>query len=87
MSRGSPICPIRIPSELLAVMEATIRRANAVRRAEPWTRSGFIIAAIREKIAKMERSRSSGGRSSGGRSTTARKRPPGDDVPLPEDDV
>lgn len=62
MSRGSPIVPIRIPSELLAEMDQVILRANEVRRGEPWGRTGFILSAVREKLAKMERSRASGGK-------------------------
>lgn len=57
MSAGSPICPIRIPAALLAEMEGVIERANDRRKGEPWTRTAFILTAIREKIVKMERSR------------------------------
>lgn len=57
MSKGSPIVPIRIPPDLLGEMERVIAARNVVTRGEPWTRTGFVISAIREKLLKMERSR------------------------------
>lgn len=60
MSKGSQIVPIRVPADLMAAMTIAIDRRNAVAAGEPWTRTGFIVTAIREKLAKMERSR--GGR-------------------------
>jgi hypothetical protein len=57
MSKGSPIVPVRIPPELLGEVARCIARRNVWSRNEPWTTSGFVIAAIREKLAKMERSR------------------------------
>lgn len=59
MSKGSPIVPIRIPAELLALVDEQIASSNTRRGDEPWTRSAFIIAAIKEKLDKMERSRKS----------------------------
>lgn len=58
-SRGSPICPIRIPAALLLEMEQLIKASNERRKGEPWTRTSFILTAIREKLYKMERSRKS----------------------------
>lgn len=58
MSKGSPIIPIRIPAEVLASMDLTIVQRNTYTHNEPWSRSSFIISAIKDKIAKMERSRS-----------------------------
>jgi hypothetical protein len=58
VSKGSPVVPMRIPSELLAEIERAIEGRNSRAPGEPWTRTGFIITAIREKLAKMERSRS-----------------------------
>jgi hypothetical protein len=60
MSKGSKIIPFRIPSELLAEMESVIAGRNSRAKGEPWGRTGFVIAAIREKISKMQRSRSGG---------------------------
>lgn len=57
MSKGSPIIPTRIPTELLGEIDAAIERANRHRKGEALTRSSFLIAAVREKLAKMERSR------------------------------
>jgi hypothetical protein len=62
VSTGSPVIPLRIPRELLAEIQAAMERASHYRQGEPWTRSGFILAAIREKLQKMERSRMSGKR-------------------------
>jgi hypothetical protein len=56
MGKGSKIVPIRIPAELLGLMDEGIARSYRTRFAGPWTRSSFIIAAIEEKLAKMARS-------------------------------
>jgi len=56
MSRGSPLLTVRIPAELLALVDQTIARSAGTRRDGPWTRSSFIISAIEEKLAKMARS-------------------------------
>lgn len=57
MSKGSPIVPVRIPQSLLHEISQCIDRRNLWTLREEWTTSSFVIAAIREKIAKMERSR------------------------------
>ncbi len=57
MSKGSPIVPIRVPSDLLARIDQQIADSNPRRSAEPWTRSAFILSAVAEKLAKMERGR------------------------------
>lgn len=56
MSKGSYVVPVRVPAELLAEVEATVKRSAHTRTGEPWTRSSFIIAALREKLSKMKRS-------------------------------
>lgn len=56
MSAGNKICPIRIPPELLEAIQDAINSRNEKTREEPWTRTGFIITAIREKLAHRERS-------------------------------
>lgn len=58
MSKGSPVIPLRIPQTLLNEMEIVIAQRNTLTLNEPWSRSSFIVAAIREKLAHMERSRS-----------------------------
>jgi len=58
VAKGSPIIPVRIPADLLGAIDRQIESRNAVAHGEPWTRSAFIVAALREKLAKMERSRS-----------------------------
>jgi hypothetical protein len=55
MSKGSPIIPVRIPVELLAELDAKIDTVNDRRKDEPYRRSSFIIAAIREKLDKYKR--------------------------------
>jgi hypothetical protein len=56
MSRGSPLLTIRIPTELLGLVDDAVARSVHTRRDGPWTRSSFINKAIQEKIAKMARS-------------------------------
>jgi len=67
MSRGSPIVPVRIPAELLAEIGQVIDGRNERARGAPWTRSEFIVLALREKLAKMERSRSGRAKAAGRR--------------------
>jgi len=57
MSLGNPVVQVRVPRPILEEMDETIQRANGHRVVEDWTRSSFVLAAIREKIAKMKRSR------------------------------
>jgi metal-responsive CopG/Arc/MetJ family transcriptional regulator len=47
---------LRIPAELLELVDEIIARSAQTRRNGPWTRSSFIVAAIEEKIDKMARS-------------------------------
>ena len=56
MAKGSKIVPVRIPAELLGVMDEVIARSLHTRRDGAWTRSSFVISAIEEKLAKMARS-------------------------------
>lgn len=63
MSKGNPIVPLRFPPQLLDQVDAKIRRSLDTRAAEPWTRTSFILAAVKEKLAKMKRS--AGGRRKG----------------------
>lgn len=57
MGKGSPVIPIRFPVDLLAVVDQEVSRSADYRTDGPWTRSSFVLAAVREKLAKMERSR------------------------------
>jgi hypothetical protein len=57
MSAGSPIVNLRIPVELLDAIDAEIARTNQNIRNAPFSRSSWLIVAIREKIAKSLRSR------------------------------
>jgi hypothetical protein len=56
MSKGSPRLTIRIPAELLALVDKAVYRSVYTRTNGPWTRSSFVISAIEEKLAKMARS-------------------------------
>ena len=56
MAKGSPVLSVRIPVELLALVDEVISRSADTRKAGPWTRSSFIVAAIEEKLEKMARS-------------------------------
>jgi hypothetical protein len=57
MSAGSQIIPVRLAAELLDDMDEAIAAANCSRRAEPYTRSSWLRAVVREKLAKLERGR------------------------------
>jgi hypothetical protein len=56
MSKGSQIVPVRIPAELLGLVDDAVARSAHTRKNGPWTRSSFILAAIEEKLNKMARS-------------------------------
>lgn len=67
--KGTPIYTVRIPDGLAAEIAETIERRNLWRSrkffprpGEPWTLTSFILTAIREKIRKMQRSRTHGGK-------------------------
>jgi hypothetical protein len=59
-SKGTPRYTFRVPPTLMQEIRLAIDRRNVYTRDEPWTLTGFVIAALAEKLAKMERSR--GGR-------------------------
>lgn len=61
-SKGSPMVALRIPQELLTEIEATMKKRNVVAFGEPWSRTDFILVAIKEKLAHMARSRRPGRR-------------------------
>lgn len=56
MAKASPVLSVRIPVELLALVDEVIARSADTRKDGPWTRSSFIVAAIEEKLEKMARS-------------------------------
>jgi hypothetical protein len=56
MAKGSPVLSIRIPAELLELVDQAVERSVGTRKDGPWTRSSFIVAAIEEKLKKMARS-------------------------------
>lgn len=62
MSKGSKVIPFRIPSSMEQEVEHAIIMRNRVTKDAPWTRTDFILAAIREKLGHMRRSRLKRGR-------------------------
>ncbi len=56
-SKGTPRYTFRIPRPLMEEIRLAIARRNVWTRDEPWDLTGFVIAALQEKLAKMERSR------------------------------
>lgn len=62
-SKGSPRHTIRIPDSLGNEVEELIERRNRNTRNPPWDFTGFILNAIREKLAKHERGRNRHGQS------------------------
>jgi len=62
MSLGSKRVIFRIPKKLNEEMLLAVLQRNTFSREEPWTISRFMLVAIREKLDKMERSRSGRGR-------------------------
>jgi hypothetical protein len=76
-----PPIPVRLPRDVEVGMDAAIAGSEHRRRAGPWTRNGFIAAAVAEKLAKMLRSnRSGGGRSRSKRARAATVRGDGEGV-------
>ena len=57
MSKGSPIISVRIPEPILAKLDKAMDRINTRRKDMPYTRHAFILAAIMDKLAHIERSR------------------------------
>lgn len=56
MSKGTRIYSLRLPPELMDEVEMAIERSVGNRAAEPYNRTTWIIAAIREKLAHLKRS-------------------------------
>lgn len=57
MSLGSPRVTVRLPQELIDLVELQIASRNAFSPGEEWDLSAFIKVALREKLAKMARCR------------------------------
>lgn len=62
--KGTPVHAVRLPQRLIEEIDLAVHRRNIWRRRlffvrfdKLWSRSAFIITAIRDKLAKMERSR------------------------------
>jgi hypothetical protein len=58
MSRGTRITPLRLPPDLLAQIDLAIASNNVYRVAQDYNRTSWIVQAIKERLAKLERSRS-----------------------------
>jgi len=59
MTRGTPLTPLRPVPELLARIYAEVEPQNLIKRGKPYNRSSWIRHAIEEKLAKLERTRTS----------------------------
>lgn len=56
MARGSKICLVRLPPELLARVEERIKSRNENSRETPWTLSEYIRYTIGQDLAHRRRS-------------------------------
>lgn len=59
MSLGSPRIVVRIPPALLQLITDYLRLRNDHRPKDEWDLSDFVRAAIREKVAHIQRSKKS----------------------------
>jgi len=57
MSKGSPIVVVRVPQDLLTVLDSEIEVVNRSKAALKYDRSLFILTAVCEKLAHLERGR------------------------------
>lgn len=57
MAKGSPIVPVRVPEDTLKEIDDAVERSQTHRKKGGHTRTSFILEAVAEKFAKMERSR------------------------------
>lgn len=57
MSKGSVRWTVRVPAELLKLVQWQIAQRNAYSSREPWSESDWIRVAMEEKLKKMQRSR------------------------------
>ena len=55
--KGNPRLVFRIEGDLLEAVIQAIRSCNRHRSEEPYTVSSFCLSCIRERLAKMKRSR------------------------------
>jgi metal-responsive CopG/Arc/MetJ family transcriptional regulator len=61
MSKGTQVYSVRINDALMQLVDEQIDSRNAWSPRTPWTRSDFIMTALREKLAKMKRCRNKRG--------------------------
>ncbi len=61
-NRGSPVVTLRIPAELLAVIDDQVVKCNRTRREEPYTRTSFLLAALAERFEKYGRAKAASAR-------------------------
>lgn len=71
MSKGSPRRTLRVPESLCERIEQAIDSANQRRAGIPYDWSAWALKAIREKIAHLERGKTSRLRRRAGRHTSA----------------
>ena len=59
MSKGTKIVPIRVPPELLEKIDHAVFFSTDHRKEGAWTRSSWIVQAIKDKLAHAARSNDS----------------------------
>lgn len=57
MSKGSKIVPVRVPEELLLLLDSAIVRSQGDPTRTAWTRTSYILQAIIDKLNHSARSR------------------------------
>jgi len=57
MSKGSPIVSLRVPQEMLDIVDNEIQIVNRSKVKQKFDRSLFILTAVCEKLAHLERGR------------------------------
>jgi hypothetical protein len=57
MSRGTPLTPIRLSADLVALIDAEVARQNATRADPPYNRSSWIRQAIQQRLDHLARAR------------------------------
>jgi hypothetical protein len=60
MGKGNRVLRLRVEPELLQEILRQIEQRNQYTSQEPWDMSAFLRAAVREKLAHMQRARKQG---------------------------
>jgi Arc/MetJ-type ribon-helix-helix transcriptional regulator len=60
MSKGSPIIKLRLPAEVLAMIDEQVAKSVGYSFDEPYTRSSWVRACIMERFEKYRRAKEAG---------------------------